>query len=80
MNDVGDTVNQYHLQLQYEDAGDCLELIEQGQERPKGLTQSGELLYNANKDQTQNRAKNKSSQTALLSHSRAIVCGDPYGN
>ena len=47
MNDDGDIVNQYHLQLQYEDAGDCLELIEQGQEKPKGLTQSGELLYNA---------------------------------
>lgn len=51
------------------DAGSQFELIEQGQEKPKGLTQSGELLYNANKDQTQNRAKNKSSQTALLSHS-----------
>ena len=47
MNDDGDTVNQYHLQLQYEDAGDCLEQIEQGKDKPKGLTQSGELLYNA---------------------------------
>lgn len=28
MKDDGDIVNQYHLQLQYEDAGDCLELIE----------------------------------------------------
>ena len=47
MNDDGDTINQYHLQLQYEDAGDCLEQIEQGKDKPKGLTQSGELLYNA---------------------------------
>lgn len=47
MNKDGNTVNQYHLKLQYEDAGICLELIEQGQEKPKGLTQSGELLYNA---------------------------------
>lgn len=47
MNNDGDTVNQYHLQLQYEDAGNCLELIEQEQEKPQRLAQSGELLYNA---------------------------------
>ena len=47
MNDDGDIVNQYHLQLQYEDAGNCLELIEQGEPKPKSLTQSGELLFNS---------------------------------
>ncbi len=34
MNSEGDVINLYHLQLQYEDAGNCLELIEKGQERP----------------------------------------------
>lgn len=47
MNENGDTVNQYHLQLQYEDAGNCLELIEKGGQRPKDITQSGILLFNA---------------------------------
>ena len=47
MNDNGDTVNQYHLQLQYEDAGNCLELIEKGEPKPQNTTQSGELLFNA---------------------------------
>lgn len=28
MNSEGDVINLYHLQLQYEDAGNCLELIE----------------------------------------------------
>lgn len=47
MNDNGDTVNQYHLQLQYEDAGNCLELIEKGEPKPNNTTQSGELLFGA---------------------------------
>lgn len=47
MNDYGDTVSQYHLQLQYEDAGNCLELIEKGENKPKNITQSGERLFNA---------------------------------
>ena len=47
MNDEGDTINRYHLQLQYEDAGDCLELIEKDAQRPAQLTQSGEKLFNA---------------------------------
>ena len=40
-------INLYHLQLQYEDAGNCLELIEKGEGRPKYLTQSGERLFDA---------------------------------
>ena len=47
MNSEGDVINSYHLQLQYEDAGNCLELIEKGQERPNYLTQSGERLFDA---------------------------------
>ena len=47
MNDNGDTVSQYHLQLQYEDAGNCLELIEKGESKPTNITQSGERLFNA---------------------------------
>ena len=47
MNDEGDVVNRYHLQLQYEDAGDCLELIEKDAQRPSQLTQSGVKLFNA---------------------------------
>ena len=47
MNNDGDVINLYHLQLQYEDAGNCLELIEKGQEKPAHLTQSGERLFNA---------------------------------
>lgn len=47
MNNDGDVINLYHLQLQYEDAGNCLELIEKGQEKPGHLTQSGERLFNA---------------------------------
>lgn len=47
MNNEGDVINLYHLQLQYEDAGDCLKLIEKGQERPNYLTQSGERLFDA---------------------------------
>jgi len=44
MNSEGDVINLYHLQLQYEDAGNCLELIEKGQERPNYITQSVEDL------------------------------------
>ena len=47
MNSEGDVINLYHLQLQYEDAGNCLELIEKGLERPNYLTQSGERLFDA---------------------------------
>lgn len=47
MNEDGDVINRYHLQLQYEDAGDCLELIEKNAQRPASLTQSGEKLFNA---------------------------------
>lgn len=47
MNSDGDVINLYHLQLQYEDAGNCLELIEKGEGRPKYLTQSGERLFDA---------------------------------
>ena len=47
MNNDGDVINLYHLQLQYEDAGNCLELIEKGEERPNYLTQSGERLFDA---------------------------------
>lgn len=47
MNNDGDVINLYHLQLQYEDAGNCLELIEKGKERPNYLTHSGERLFEA---------------------------------
>ncbi len=47
MNESGDTVNRYHLQLQYEDTGNCLELIEQGREAPDDLTLSGRRLFEA---------------------------------
>jgi uncharacterized protein with ParB-like and HNH nuclease domain len=47
MDPDGNTIHSYHLQLQYEDAGNCLELIEKGQGRPKNLTDSGERLFNA---------------------------------
>ena len=47
MNSDGDVINLYHLQLQYEDAGNCLELIEKGEGRPNYLTQSGERLFDA---------------------------------
>lgn len=47
MDPNGDTIHSYHLQLQYEDAGNCLELIEKGQSQPKNLTQSGERLFGA---------------------------------
>ena len=47
MNDDGDVVNRYHLQLQYEDAGNCLELIEKDAKQPTNLTLSGEKLFMA---------------------------------
>lgn len=47
MDSEGNQFHSYHLQLQYEDAGNCLELIEKGMEKPKDLTQSGELLFGA---------------------------------
>jgi len=43
----GNTVNQYHLQLQYEDARNYLEIIEKGGTQPKEITASGEKLFNA---------------------------------
>lgn len=49
MDPNGNTIHSYHLQLQYEDAGNCLELIEKGQKRPDNLTQSGERLFDAHK-------------------------------
>ncbi len=50
MNSDGDVVNSYHLQLQYEDAADCLEMIEKNEERPNNLTQSGDRLFDAFKN------------------------------
>ena len=47
MDPNGDTIHSYHLQLQYEDAGNCLELIESGGSRPKDLALSGERLFDA---------------------------------
>lgn len=47
INADGETVNQYHLRLQYEDAGNCLELIEKNEPMPQNITKSGELLFGA---------------------------------
>lgn len=47
MDSEGNQFHSYHLQLQYEDAGNCLELIEKGTKKPVELTQSGELLFGA---------------------------------
>lgn len=47
MDSEGNQFHSYHLQLQYEDAGNCLELIEKGTKKPAELTQSGELLFGA---------------------------------
>lgn len=47
INTDGETVNQYHLRLQYEDAGNCLELIEKNEPMPQSITKSGELLFGA---------------------------------
>ena len=49
INADGETVNQYHLRLQYEDAGNCLELIEKNEPMPQNVTQSGGLLFGAYK-------------------------------
>ncbi len=46
MNSDGNVINSYHLQLQYEDASNCLQLIEKGQEQPNHLTKSGKRLFN----------------------------------
>lgn len=47
MNDDGDTVPSYHLQLQYEEASDFLESIYQQKEKPSKTTASGERLFDA---------------------------------
>lgn len=47
MDENGDTINQYHLQLQYEDARNYLETVERDEAQPKVLTASGEKLFNA---------------------------------
>ena len=43
----GDEISQYHLRLQYEDAGKCLELLEQNKPRPDDLSNSGNRLFDA---------------------------------
>ena len=47
MNDDGDTVPSYHLQLQYEEASNYLELIYALQPAPKTISASGERLFGA---------------------------------
>ncbi len=47
MDENGDTVNQYHLQLQYEDARNYLEVIEKDEKEPLNLTSSGRKLFTA---------------------------------
>lgn len=47
MNDDGDTVPSYHLQLQYEEASNYLELIYALQPAPKPISASGERLFGA---------------------------------
>lgn len=47
MDENGDTVNQYHLQLQYEDARNYLEMIEKDETEPQNMTSSGERLFRA---------------------------------
>ena len=49
MDDNGDTINQYHLQLQYEDARNYLETIEKDGTEPQNLTASGKKLFGAYK-------------------------------
>lgn len=49
MDTNGETIHSYHLQLQYEDAVDCLEMIEKGAPRPKNLSLSGDRLFDAYK-------------------------------
>lgn len=43
----GDTVTLYHLQLQYEEASNYLELIHNGEPKPEQLTASGARLFEA---------------------------------
>lgn len=45
MNEAGDEIPSYHLQLQYEDASNYLQLIHEGKETPKQLTNSGARLF-----------------------------------
>lgn len=47
MNDDGDTIPSYHLQLQYEEASNYLELIYNGCQRPTDVSASGERLFSA---------------------------------
>lgn len=47
MNDDGDTIPSYHLQLQYEEASNYLELIYDLQTAPKPISASGERLFGA---------------------------------
>lgn len=47
MNEDGDTVPSFHLQLQYEDASNYLEVIYNGKSIPSGLSASGTKLFGA---------------------------------
>ena len=47
INSDGDTITMYHLQLQYEEASNYLELIHQGQDKPAYVTASGLRLFEA---------------------------------
>lgn len=47
MNEFGDTVPSYHLQLQYEEASNYLELIYNDAPKPSFITNSGERLFAA---------------------------------
>lgn len=47
INSDGDAVTLYHLQLQYEEASNYLELIHQGREKPSKVTASGMRLFDA---------------------------------
>lgn len=47
MNEDGDTVPSYHLQLQYEEASNYLEMIFEGKEKPKPVSASGDRLFDA---------------------------------
>jgi len=47
MNEDGDTVPSFHLQLQYEDASNYLEFIYNGKQAPASLSASGTKLFGA---------------------------------
>lgn len=47
MTEDGDTLPSYHLQLQYEEASNYLQLIHTGKERPERMTNSGYRLFAA---------------------------------